>query len=508
MVPIPNELTAAIVDELQHNRESLKSCSLVGHPFCTASQRHLFHSMWLRPEAWWLLSRVFAPPQTTENRTPASSIRRVSALFSESPHLATYVRHLAVDLTTSPDEAKLLAQIIRTVQNLETFAISSTLINWNALPPALASTILNVLARPSLNRVHLWCIENLPASVILGALSSTTVLFISSGTTAYPDSEYPPTTRPEPQNVSRVEQLLLAITDPATYEIILSPYAPQLKHVTRLMLRADTRTRLCAEVLLSSLSETLTHLGLDAEGFGAPCPLSFPTLPKLRSVTLRVSLGVAKRFIPEGFAGILTALPPAALTIVFSIVTRSITDPWRDDGPVAGLENWQMDSIRCQLLFLNQPNPQLKEAYLNAFGTAMREALPGRQLEISDRRDDFLAREIVQLQVLECWCCGEKAEKFLGVRIDVLEETTGQCEPRALLEGEERLRGPAGQIGVEMAEILRWRSKKMDEGPTVAVWTQSVSAAGRVCVASEDYGSHVVDTTVTQYDGVTDSCFF
>ncbi|KAJ7176144.1 hypothetical protein C8R43DRAFT_975076 [Mycena crocata] len=383
MVPIPNELTAAIVDELQHDRESLKSCSLVGPSFCAASQRHLFHSMWLHPDAWWLLSRVFSQPHITENRTPASSIRRVSALFSESPHLATYVRHLAVDLTTSPDQAKLLVQILRNVRNLETFAISSTGIDWNALPPALASTILDVFARPSLKRIHLWCLKNIPASVILGALSSTTVLLISSCTAAYP--EYPPITRPElAQNVSRLEQLLLSTTDPASYDLILSPHAPQLKHVTRLMLRADRRTRLGAEELLSRLCGTLTHLVLDAEEFGAPCPLSFPTLPKLRSVTLRLSLGVAKRFVSEGLAGILTALPPAALTIVFSIVTRSSKDPWPVEGPLAGLDDWQMDSIRCQLLFLNQAiPPRLKESYLDAFGTAMRGAFAGRHLEVS-----------------------------------------------------------------------------------------------------------------------------
>ncbi|KAJ6574224.1 hypothetical protein B0H19DRAFT_1123960 [Mycena capillaripes] len=265
MTSLPDELIAAVVDELEHDRESLKACSLVGASFCAPSQRRLFHSMWLHHDAWWFSSRSYTPSYSGERGTPGSTIRTLAPVLSESPHLATYVRRLTIDLTTFPEEAALLAQMLRAMQNLKTFAVSSSFLNWNDLPLALTSACLDVLELPSLDRLHLWCIENIPASVILGALSSTTVLSIFSSTIATQLELPTSAAEPVPENTSRLHKLLLTSSESSSYDLILSPRAPELTQMTTLLLRPHIATKLGAERLLSSLSGTLTHLILDSE---------------------------------------------------------------------------------------------------------------------------------------------------------------------------------------------------------------------------------------------------
>ncbi|KAJ7127598.1 hypothetical protein C8R43DRAFT_1210859 [Mycena crocata] len=375
MISLPDELLTDIVDELKHDRESLKACSLVGSSFCAASQHYLFHSMWLHHDAWWLSNESYAPSYSGEAATPASTIRRMAVLFRESPHLAACVRDLTIevniDLTT--DEGELVAQILGTAGKLESFAISSCSNDWNNLPPALQFALLDAIARPSLKDLHLWSIDNIPTSAVLGALTSTTLLSIFSCTIAARHEHLDYIVRPIPQPASRLQQLLLTSDEPATYDLILSPHAPQFKEITKLLLRPNERTRLGAERLLSSLFDTLTHLILDSQGLEAPYSLNLPILPKLRFVTLRLFCGLRKRYIPKLFAETLTALPP-----------RSTKAPWPPENPLRGLEDWQMDGpIFCQLSFMKRPEPLLKEMYLVEFDVAMRAALLGRELEIS-----------------------------------------------------------------------------------------------------------------------------
>ncbi|KAJ7468793.1 hypothetical protein FB451DRAFT_1257333 [Mycena latifolia] len=235
MPSIPLDLIAAIVDELKHDRTSLKACSLAAAAFCPPGQRHLFRTMWLHVEHWGIRSRNFTPSYSGERRTPSGTIQKISALLSESPHLATYVRHLTIELPTSPDEETLLEHTLQTVRNLETLAISGNLVLWNSLSPPLASTILEVMARPALNRLHLWGIQNVPANAIFRALSSMAVLSIYETTAAH--HEHQPPANSLPQIASRLEQFLLSDSEPATYALIQSPRAPELTKVRWLLLR-------------------------------------------------------------------------------------------------------------------------------------------------------------------------------------------------------------------------------------------------------------------------------
>ncbi|KAJ6564623.1 hypothetical protein B0H19DRAFT_1141565 [Mycena capillaripes] len=380
MPSIPDDLIPSIVQELEHDRTSLKACSLVGSSFRSPSQRRLFHSMWLHPNRIKLqvMSRSVVPSYSGEYRVPSSTIRRASTLLSGSPHLASYIRHLTIELTTSPDEAALLEQFLQKVRNLETFAISGTLIDWNRLLPALASTILNVIALPSLSRLHLWSMENIPATLIFTALSSMVVLSIDETTVAHTSIANSSSSG----IASRLEQLILSTDQAEIYALIHSPGAPTLRNVRRLLLHMSEKTGPGAERLLSSLFGTLTHLVLDYGDFAGT--LRFPTLPTLCSITLQICCGFTQRFIPEGLAETLTRLPRAALTLVFATTAYSWAEPRPNQNPLVGLENWEMPhSIRCQLLFIGRGSDATREAAFFAFGIIMRAALPHFQLDIS-----------------------------------------------------------------------------------------------------------------------------
>ncbi|KAJ7436690.1 hypothetical protein FB451DRAFT_1417304 [Mycena latifolia] len=75
---------------------------------------------------------------------------RASSRLSKSPHLATYVRDLTIDLPAdSADEDIPLEHVLQTVQNLEHFVISGFDICWSGLSLPLASALLNILHGPS-----------------------------------------------------------------------------------------------------------------------------------------------------------------------------------------------------------------------------------------------------------------------------------------------------------------------------------------------------------------------
>ncbi|KAJ7142414.1 hypothetical protein C8R44DRAFT_974178 [Mycena epipterygia] len=378
---IPHELIAAIIDELHLDRASLKACSLAAIAFCSPSQRYLFSSMWLHRENW----QFYTAGQQALHRgtaTPSGTMRRVSALLTDSPHLASYVRDLTIDLPDSADEDIPLERVLKAVTNVERFVISGLNARWDELSLPLTSTILDVLARPALERLHLLNMRNVPAPVIFRALSSMRVLSIHNTSFDEDDSEEesPEITRnPTPLPL---EHLMLSTGLTYTYALILAPHAPKLTNVKQLFLRVDMNARSLAERLLSAIAGTLEHLEVDCGELSTPIYL--PHLPHLRSLTLRIFRGLSRR-LPDGLAGTLAAFPHTSLTLLFAIQNRLVEGKWLDEGPLLGLDDWEADAIHCQLLFLAPKNTRssMHDATFDAFCAAMRDGLPGYPLEFS-----------------------------------------------------------------------------------------------------------------------------
>ncbi|KAJ6566823.1 hypothetical protein B0H19DRAFT_1374229 [Mycena capillaripes] len=376
MSSIPPELIAAIVDELEHDRASLKACSLVAIAFCPPSQRHLFRAMWLHRENWQFYTVV---QQALHRGTtiPSGTIKRVSSLLSESPHLTAYVRDLTIDLPDSADEDAPLAYVLHAATNLERFVVSGLAVRWGDLSDPLVSSILEVLARPMLKNLHFLNVRDVPASAILHALSFVKVLSLHHSTFTEDEQE-----DAAPPTASLLDHLILSTSLPSTYELILSPHAPKLRSVTKLLLRVDWNARLYAERLLSSLAGTLIQLELDCGELSFP--FNLPHLPHLRFLTLRLFRGIARR-LPDGFAGTLAGLPRVSLTVSFAIQNRFVEGQWLEEGPLPGLEDFQVNTMTCQLLYLDPTHtkPSRRDAAFEAFRNAMHAALPGFQLEFA-----------------------------------------------------------------------------------------------------------------------------
>ncbi|KAJ7113274.1 hypothetical protein C8R43DRAFT_1157237 [Mycena crocata] len=318
MSSIPLDLLGDIVDQLQHDRASLKACSLVASSFSFPSQRHLFGTTWLKCHDLNPRKISSTPPYSDKKRTPTSTIQKISVLFAKSPHLGgTYVRHLTAELFFSfklTDGETQLHSVLRATSNLETFALAGGPIRWRSLSRPLASTILDVIAQPSLFRLHLWSMQGVPAAIIFGALSSMTVLSISN-TTIQPEDA-----NSAVKKSSRLKQLMLSNTDASVHALILSPWAPTLSNVTRLLISVGRGRDFGGTERLFALSATLMRL-MDAQ--------------EKTSLT---------SFIPEGFAtapGLfattLASLPHAALTLVFSNGRFPLEKPRLERTPIPGL---------------------------------------------------------------------------------------------------------------------------------------------------------------------------
>ncbi|KAJ7184771.1 hypothetical protein C8R46DRAFT_1208951 [Mycena filopes] len=389
MSTVPYELIAAIVDELEDDRAALKSCSLVGRLFCSPSQRHLFHSMWLHRENWQFYTLVQQALQRGTT-TPSGTMKKVSGLLSESPHLAAYVRDLTIDLPDSADEDIPLARILEAVPNLERFVISGLVVRWGDLSPPLSSAILDAWDRPALKKLHLVNMRDVPASAVLGVLSSLKVLSLHHSTLG--EEEESPAQDGPPPSVSPLEHLILSTG--TSFHLLLGPQAPKLLNIRRLFIPLTAAGDAHGQRLLSSVAATLTHLEVNCgDLFFLP---RLPELPHLQSLTMHVLDPLARR-LPHGFAHTLAGLPAVSLTLVFGIQRRLVEGSWGEDVvpwlaeecPLKGL-------LHCQLRFVepaHNAGPHRDGAFA-AFSAAVRAALPGARLEFSrvDKGVSYIGR--------------------------------------------------------------------------------------------------------------------
>ncbi|KAJ7604928.1 hypothetical protein B0H17DRAFT_64366 [Mycena rosella] len=382
MALIPNELVAAILDELDRDYTSLKRCSVVSTAFCSPSQRHLFRSIWIHRGDW----HAYTVAQQAVHRgttTPAGTIIGAHSLFQRSPHLASYIRDLAIDLPNAGDEDITLKHVLRTMPNLERLLISGMTVPWGDLSPGLRSVILSILAQPTLDRLHLLNMRSVPVSVLLRMLPSMRALSIHR-TTFRDDSpeilELPLT--------SRLEHITISTNMRSTYKLIL-PHTPGLTNVTKAHIFIDFFSCMGPEKLLAGLGGTLQHLVLDCDRLYYP--FSLPLLPVLRAVELRVSNG-SKRCMPDGLAGTLAGLPRVPLKIVFGISDRPFEQGWDEESSFPGIADWKLEDIHCELLFQDEDDPatlSMRDAAFGHFCVAIRNAMPGFHVRLSRVDNDL-----------------------------------------------------------------------------------------------------------------------
>ncbi|KAJ7290421.1 hypothetical protein C8J57DRAFT_1611272 [Mycena rebaudengoi] len=286
---------ADIIKDFADDIYSLKACSLISAAFCPPTQRHIFKSIGLYREDCHDIDRDYV------RRTPGT-IQKGFLLLQNSPG---YIRDLSIDLPYSAKERLALEHVIgtlSTLHSLEWFVIAGHCIHWQNVSVALKTSIMGILAQPTLSRLHILDIRALPAVVLLRTMSSVTVFSLCSTQFAEVDIS------PDELDIlasARCEHLILgysSLESSRTSELLLSSRASWISRITRLSIYVDTCSRLSAERLLAATSVALQQLDLDYHFSNTSHPLRLPRLPQLRVMEVQMYLsGGIRHDFPDAF---------------------------------------------------------------------------------------------------------------------------------------------------------------------------------------------------------------
>jgi hypothetical protein len=166
MPHLPQELIEAIVDFVK-DPKSLGSCSLAASRFCVPCQKILFHKVF-----------IFQPNARPPGYEGAVSIERVLATLTRSPHLAPYVRNLAISALSLPQDLGPLLSIIQTLQHVESLVITGHHDGDypRSIPAGLITVILDALARPCFSHLCLFHVSQVPGWFVSHVFSSVRVI--------------------------------------------------------------------------------------------------------------------------------------------------------------------------------------------------------------------------------------------------------------------------------------------------------------------------------------------
>ncbi|KAJ7196498.1 hypothetical protein GGX14DRAFT_672652 [Mycena pura] len=401
MFDLPQELLDAIVDNVDnvHDATTLRSCALIATSFRAPCQRVLFRTLWLYRER--------------SQRRP--SLEEASALFTASPHLASYVRDLTVELTDIPPESAALEVALRALAaaNLERLVLLGRSTKWTGLGHGTAAALLACLALPSLRRLHLMNLFRVPSAVLAAAMAIPVVSLYRVLLNTREDLEV---YRQSHESIASPRLRHLILTDSPfgaalpIFDWLLHsrdpPYTASMKRL-ELRLEPDSHGSGHDQRLLASCSGTLEYLVIDPGGillFFAAARFSLisnttalvrqiiiPHLPLVRTVELKVFVDYRRRlpsFFSSTIANIASALPLVETIDLRFIVELLDPEPAWDD-PAAGhvpvfdpsfanrSQLLHLRSVHCKLSVRGVPYPMALETPFARFVAAMGAWMPG-----------------------------------------------------------------------------------------------------------------------------------
>ncbi|KAJ7914116.1 hypothetical protein B0H13DRAFT_452159 [Mycena leptocephala] len=205
-------------------------------------------------------------------------------LLDASPHIASYVKDLAIRLPPkiSTEYHILLERLLPKFSDVRRFIVKGFGVSWDNLQPGLQSTLSAFLLRPSLDKLHLIQILAMPRAIMttvaqtIEVLSVQTVAIKKDDDIGAAESSSPVTPRLTHLIVSSDRQIKFK----ALQEVILSAYTPNLR---RLAIDESDFSR----NVLSAVATTITNLSLDCAGT-RDC-FYLPRLPQLTSLELKIN---------------------------------------------------------------------------------------------------------------------------------------------------------------------------------------------------------------------------
>ncbi|KAJ7060950.1 hypothetical protein C8F01DRAFT_177764 [Mycena amicta] len=369
MPELPQEILDAIVDHIQ-NIQTLQSGALAGTRLLQPCQRNLFRKL-----------RLYA-----EYSSWRPTLRAAATFFSAVPHLRPYVRDLNLDLSASYSDSAALEFLFVAFPNVERLIISGRSMTWTSLASGVSKALLECIARPSLQRLHIRALSGISRDALALVLSVPVVALSYASIDNEDPSEAELIVQP------RLRHLILTDTDLHGYEFLRE--RGYLKGLKQLELELDsqqseTDTELGMDkLLLSTCADSLEHVVLSI-GY-LPHAITIPTLPHVRTAVLQV--GVDSLWIPASppfprtLANAARALPALEhLSLHFLTSGVRHEPPWDElcgfPASVFGVDSMRTEglpclkSVHCRLLYPGRTESQ--PGLLANFTAAMQMRMPG-----------------------------------------------------------------------------------------------------------------------------------
>ncbi|KAJ7729464.1 hypothetical protein B0H16DRAFT_1470036 [Mycena metata] len=358
MPQLPQELIDAILEDVPDS--SLGACSMTARAFVVTSQRRLFHWMSLVGTAQY---------------------ERTDRLFEDSPHLAGYMRYVALNIGGIPHDYGTLSRILDRLYSVERISISGT---NTAITSQLS--VLDFFARLSIKCLALDALLDVSSSLLSGAFKyleevvlsnlniiqveedpdATDTAALSSLTLSSREVEAADDLPVEESHAPpRAAIRQLNITTDSAFSILTFTLDPtrtvSLQHLTRLSVVFPPVPQLTwagpFSTLLRACSPTLKHLELELE---AIADVALPVLPQVNVLVLWLDAELTKT--PDPLAAIVsstTSSTPHLSSLTLAIVDRPHPAPSR----WIGARPWtfvDLDALLVDELDLHQAHLELR----------------------------------------------------------------------------------------------------------------------------------------------------
>jgi len=141
-LPLPLDIISEVVGHLDFDTDmlALRALSTTCYALLEPSQRKLFNKLKI-------------PSVSLSNHNVLPTYSALNNLFNVSPHLATYVRHLAITLGNPYPDISILFSIIVKMCSMQRLEIIDLFAPWNKYPemdPQWRESVSAVLCHPSL----------------------------------------------------------------------------------------------------------------------------------------------------------------------------------------------------------------------------------------------------------------------------------------------------------------------------------------------------------------------
>ncbi|KAJ7475053.1 hypothetical protein FB451DRAFT_1247384 [Mycena latifolia] len=364
MPPLPQELVDSIVGEVG-DFDSLKACSLV-MPLRYSSQRILLRSLTLK--------------------NPRSSLPNYAAvrdLFSQSPHVATYITRVKIELprsNTNSADLESLYQVLRNLANVHRCILDGSggvwghLTAWPHLTPATVSAISDFLLCQPLQELHVDSIEKMSPSTFVRLITAAPLLGMRH---VYSDANSVEISLESLLNEPSAPRLVL---DTGSGDVAALLVRPDFSPLTAAIRGLSILEHHNGSGLVSSVAHRLERLHIKCTITPTLWQLSFPPLPALRSAEF--AFRFAHSAAPELAAAILSILhhisSPALGEIIITYLNFAQQRlPELDPQFLAALDS---------ALVVHPAGPQIRwrldhrgddrATYLDAFAYAVRREMP------------------------------------------------------------------------------------------------------------------------------------